>query len=38
MGRDFYRIKNRLFFFLLAREYRKVLEKRIYWAIVTFGG
>jgi hypothetical protein len=38
MGRDFYRIKNGLFFSPLAHEYRKFVENRIYWSIVTFGG
>jgi hypothetical protein len=37
-GRDFYRIKNSLFFFPLAHEYRKFVENRIYWSVVTFGG
>jgi hypothetical protein len=37
-GRDFYRIKNSLFFFLLAHEYQKFVENIIYWSIVTFGG
>jgi hypothetical protein len=37
-GRDFYRIKNSLFFSPLAHEYQKFVENRIYWSTVTFGG
>jgi hypothetical protein len=37
-GGDFYRIKNGLFFFPLAHEYRKFVENRIYWSIVSLGG
>jgi hypothetical protein len=35
--RDFYRIKNSLFFFPLADEYRKFGENRIYRSIVILG-
>jgi hypothetical protein len=38
MGRDFYPIKNSLFFFPLAHEYRKFVENTIYWSTVTSGG
>jgi hypothetical protein len=34
-GQDFYWIKNSILFFLLAHEYRKFVQNRIY--IVTFG-
>jgi hypothetical protein len=38
MGAGLYRIKNSLLFFPLAHEYRKFVENRIYWSIVTLWG
>jgi hypothetical protein len=36
-GRDFYRIKNSIFFFPPMHEYRKFVENRICWSVLTFG-
>jgi hypothetical protein len=30
--------KEQPFFFALAHEYRKFVENKIYWSVVTFGG
>jgi hypothetical protein len=38
MGADFYWLKSTLFFFPLWHEYRKIVENRICWSVVTFGG
>jgi hypothetical protein len=38
MGAGLLLDKEQPFLFPLAHEYRKFVENRIYWSIVTFGG
>jgi hypothetical protein len=38
MGAGLLSDKEQPFFFPLEHEYRKFVENRIYWSIVTFGG